>query len=219
MFVIFFLFFFLMSWPPTLTPTVIKMELVVASSRGRNIGDHLHNPLLHIPIRTHFKKSASFNTLTNMASSITQPFVNNVCPSQPIHVYFLAGLPNITSFDHSKDWNNREVLFTETAQEACNRVVADIEEAESTVLGLGAIPCFCTVAPMSLRAWNTTRLHKKKHPSQTLSTLFRPILRTPRLHPKYASRTRERHYIDQPKNLQNQRKQWNVYTQNSWTNL
>ena len=40
---------------------------------------------------------------------------------------------------------------------------------------------------------------KKNHPSQTLSTLFMPILRTPRLHPKYASRTRERHYIDQPK--------------------
>ena len=192
------------------------MELVVASSRGRNIGDHLHNPLLHIPIRTHFKKSASYNTLTNMASSIIQPFINNVCPSQPIHVYFLAGLPNITSFDHSKDWVYQEVVFWETAQEACNRVVTDIEE--STVLGLGAIPCFCTVAPMSLREHYTTP-SKKNHPSQTLSTLFRPILRTPQLHPKYASRTRERHYIDQPKNLQNQRKQRNVYTQNSWTNL
>ena len=40
---------------------------------------------------------------------------------------------------------------------------------------------------------------KKNHPSQTLSTLSRPILRTPRLHPKHASKTRERHYIDQPK--------------------
>ena len=138
-----------MSWPPTLTPSTITMELVVASSRGRNIGDHLHNPLLHIPIRTHLKKSASYNTLTNMASSIIQPFINNVCPSQPIHVYFLAGLPNITSFDHSKDWKYQEVVFWETAQEACNRVVTDIEEAESTVLGLGAIPCFCTVAPIS----------------------------------------------------------------------
>ena len=97
-----------------------------------------------------------------MASSIIQPFINNVCPSQPIHVYFLAGLPNITSFDHSKDWKYQEVVFWETAQEACNRVVTDIEEAESTVLGLGAIPCFCTVGPMSLRAWNTTRLHQRK---------------------------------------------------------
>ena len=138
------------------------MELLVASSSGRNIGDHLHNPILHISIRTHFKKSASYNTLTNMASSIIQPSINNVCPSQPIHVYFLAGLPKITSFDHSKDWKYQEVVFWETAQEACNRVVADIEEAESTVLGLGAIPCFCTVPPMSLRAWNTTRLHQRK---------------------------------------------------------
>ena len=54
------------------------------------------------------------------------------------------------------------MVFWETAQEACNRVVTDIKEAESTVLGLGAIPCFCTVAPMSLRAWNTTRLHQRK---------------------------------------------------------
>ena len=209
-----------MSWPPTLTPSTITMELVVASSRGRNIGDHLHNPLLHIPIRTHFKKSASYNTLTNMASSIIQPLINNVCPSQPIHVYFLAGLPNITSFDHSKDWKYQEVVFGETAQEACNRVVTDIEEAESTVLGLGAIPCFCTVAPMSLRAWNTTRLHQRKTTHLKHSQHY---LGPSSEHPDYTqnmpSRTRERHYIDQPKNLQNQRKQWNVYTQNRWTNL
>ena len=211
----------MMSWPPTLTPSTITMELVVASSRGRNIGDHLHNPLLHIPIRTHFKKSASFNTLTNMASSIIQPFINNVCPSQPIHVYFLAGL----DLEHHLLWPLQGLEIPgggvwETAQEACNRVVADIEEAESTVLGLGAIPRFCTVAPMSFRAWNTTGLHQRKTTHLKHSQHY---LGPSSEHPDYTQNTQveleNATTLINQKNLQNQRKQWNVYTQNSWTNL
>ena len=137
------------------------MELIVASSRGRNIGNHLANPHLNIPIRTHLKKSASINTLTDMASSIIKSFTKDKLPSEPIHVYFLAGLPDITSFNHSKDWTYQEVVFWETTQEACHRVVREVREAEATVKRLGAIPCFCTVAPMSLKAWNTTRLHQR----------------------------------------------------------
>ena len=70
------------------------MDLIVASSRGKNIGHHLINPNLSIPIKTYYKSSASIISLATMASQITLQY--NKHPTQKVHVYFLAGLPDIT---------------------------------------------------------------------------------------------------------------------------
>ena len=59
----------------------------------------------------------------------------------------------------------QEVVIWETAEEASLRVIQTIREAEATVKELGAIPIFCTVAPMNLKTWNSKRLqqHKTTH--------------------------------------------------------
>ena len=153
----------------TLTLSTITMELIVASSRGRNIGFHLAIPLLNITIRTHLKN------LLPSTPSLTWPRPSSKyskLPSLPVNVYFLAGLPDVTSFNYSNDWTYQEVAFWATAQEACHRVVQEVREAEATVRQLGAIPCFCTAAPMSLKAWNTTWLQhclgpSPEHPDHT----------------------------------------------------
>ena len=70
----------------------------------------------------------------------------------------MAGLPDITSWEHSDDWSYQEVVFTEETQDAVNRVLGEIRKAEAAVWKMGAIPVFCTVAPMSLLKWNLRRL-------------------------------------------------------------
>ena len=139
------------------------MDLIVASSRGKNIGHHLINPNLSIPIKTYYKSSASITSLATMASQIILQY--NKHPTQKVHVYFLAGLPDITSFERSSDGMYQEVVIWETAEEGSLRVIQTIREAEATVKELGAIPIFCTVAPMSLKTWNSKRLqqHKTTH--------------------------------------------------------
>ena len=89
----------------------------------------------------------------------------NKHPTQKVHVYFLAGLPDITSFERSSNGMYQEVVIWETAEEASLRVIQTIREAEETVKELGAIPIFCTVAPMSLKTWNSKGLqqHKTTH--------------------------------------------------------
>ena len=135
------------------------MDLIVASSRGKNIGHHLINPNLSIPIKTYYKSSASITSLATMASQITLQY--NKHPTQKVHVYFLAGLPDITSFERSSDGMYQEVVIRETAEEASLRVIQTIREAEVTVKELGAIPIFCTVAPMSLKTWISKRLQQQ----------------------------------------------------------
>ena len=95
----------------TLTLSTIKMELIVASSKGRNTGTHLANPLLNIPIKIHFKKSTSINTVTWPHQSVK--FSNDELPSQPIHVYFLAGLPDITASNHFSTKLLRACMFSQ----------------------------------------------------------------------------------------------------------
>lgn len=138
------------------------MDLVVASSRGRNIGQHLENPKLNIPIITTFQPSATYQTLINIATKTLHDHSKSATTHLPSHIYFLAGIPDITSMEHNHNWSYKEVVFWETPEEAASRVSATIANAEAAVKELGAIPCFCTVAPMSIDTWNTIRLKQKK---------------------------------------------------------
>ena len=73
----------------------------------------------------------------------------------------MAGLPDITAKLKCYDTRYEEVIFRETIPSAVDRVLAEIRKAEAAVWRMGAIPVFCTVAPMSLLKWNSKRLRNR----------------------------------------------------------
>ena len=77
-----------------------------------------------------------------------------------IHVYFLAGFPDLTSME--RKGNYQEVTFWETTQEACHRVLGEIEHAAEIIKNTGAKVCFATIIPGNIEKWNLTRLAQKR---------------------------------------------------------
>ena len=135
------------------------MDLVVATSRGKNLSQYFHHHQFPIPIIIEHRRGATIESLIGVALAklSTQP------PSQiPHHVYFLAGLPDITQFHRSHDNSYQEVIHSGTPRAAADQVMRSIDLAVQTVKNYGAVPCFCTVCPMSFKAWNEARLGQGK---------------------------------------------------------
>ena len=78
----------------------------------------------------------------------------------PNIIYFVDGLPDVT--ERIMYGRYEEVIFNEAPEEALDRLVNVYLDASSRVLHAGHLPCFTTVAPMSLEDWNTTRMNVHK---------------------------------------------------------
>ena len=91
-----------------------------------------------------------------------------------------------------------EVVFAESNYDAYYRVSTLISEVDQVVPQSGCSPCFATVLPMTLRAWNQTRISQNR----TYKLVYKP---------QYESMQRElettvsqiNHYINQT-NISNQ---------------
>lgn len=104
--------------------------------------------------------SATYSQLTDIACNI----IKENDPSQ-CHVYFLAGLCDITYRDYDPKFNYQkyeEVIFNESPWVAKSRVLGEVEAASEKILTTGAKPCFATIVPSSLTIWNELRLQQYK---------------------------------------------------------
>ena len=74
-----------------------------------------------------------------------------------IHVYFLIGIPDITTMVRGDDYE--EVIF-----DLPNTIpiTEKFKELINLTKSLGGIPCLCTVASMDLKVWNNHRLAENK---------------------------------------------------------
>ena len=78
-----------------------------------------------------------------------------------LHIYISAGICDLTK--RLKSQNYQEVIFeTLKRDSAITRVKGLLNEMNTLTLNQNAVPVFCTVYPMSLRDWNTSRLRHKK---------------------------------------------------------
>ena len=89
--------------------------------------------------------------------------------SKPIHVYFLAGLCDVTRKDTDKaqkrgKWvgHYEEVTYTEATQHTVTRMRAQMQNTTSQIKEAGVIPCSCTIAPCHISTWNHHRLEYRR---------------------------------------------------------
>ena len=116
------------------------------------------NHQLYRPIIVDTHKGTSISSLADIACNILEDSPFN--PSNPPCVYFVAGLPDITHKEQGPYY--QEIIFIETPQEAVDRVMTLLSNAQIKILNANAIPIFSTIAPMSLQTWNSVRLQQQK---------------------------------------------------------
>ena len=135
------------------------MNVVVASSRGFDIQEHL-------PEGTISESKAGgklIKTLTPLAKSLT-PYANQHY-KRP-HIYFVCGIPDITELIKSPEnspYHYREVIFVEEPSICIKRYQNDLETCQREILRHGALPIFATIPQYSIEIYNNHIL-TCKHP-------------------------------------------------------
>ena len=126
----------------------------MSTSRVKGIGPLVRKT--HKNANVIVRPGQKYAPLAQEARRITTSSLNPL----DIHVYFLAGFPDLTSME--RKGNYQEVTFWETTQEACHRVLGEIEHAAEIIKNTGAKVCFATIIPGNIEKWNLTRLTQKK---------------------------------------------------------
>ena len=139
------------------------MNIVVATSRGKGLHplESLRNTIVY------YRGGAEIVTLADKAVDILAD-IHTTSMAGPNFVYFVAGLPDVTTRTKrsfrlaDRVHKYEEVTFREKPHIACTRVMREYRKAEKTIIDNGAIPVFCTITPSSLYTWNHTRLSQGK---------------------------------------------------------
>ena len=132
------------------------MDLVMCTSRGKGLEDALYSLPENPIINPHFivRPGTPILDLTREAENI---ITHSSTPNSLIHVYFIAGLIDIT--EKIKDHIYEEVIFNESSESAPPRVMSLIYQSSKSILNTGATPCYATITPMHLNTWNEHRLN------------------------------------------------------------
>ena len=118
--------------------------------------DRLLSSIFIIPKRIITISVASLDTLTSEALRI----INTHPTPHKTHTYFIAGIPGITS--RIRGVGYEEVIFIDNVKTAHHNFMTQVKHTKETIASTNSIPCFATVAPMSLYTWNTTRMDQHK---------------------------------------------------------
>lgn len=134
------------------------MDLIMTTSRGKGMGEIFgkQKHLFNINKKVITISGATIDHLTNKALDI---IANHPSPSS-IHVYFIAGIPDITTM--IRDVGYEEVIFIEDPITAHSHFITKATRTINRIIQAQAIPCLATIAPMSIDTWNHTRLHQHK---------------------------------------------------------
>ena len=134
------------------------MDAIFSSSRGRHLADPLSK--LHPSPSSLQVISQGGGSLERLQHSAYR-FLQTTPDPTNSHVYFVAGLCDISRINRSEDrysMRYEEVTYWETPSETIQRVNALVDQISSNILFMGAKPCFATILPSSLQTWNQHRL-------------------------------------------------------------
>ena len=131
------------------------MDLVVATSCGRSLEHYFkHRWSAHIIWRS----GASIKSLVKEADEFLKHHRGN---SRPHHVFFMAGLPDLTERKRGKSYE--EVISEETPEEVPIRMKNTITSAQESIQdNHNAKTCFATITPISLETWNNHCLSTRR---------------------------------------------------------
>ena len=116
----------------------------MCTSRGKGLEDALYSLPENPIINPHFivRPGTPILDLTREAENI---ITHSSTPNSLIHVYFIAGLIDIT--EKIKDHIYEEVIFNESPESAPPRVMSLIYQSSKSILKTGATPCYATITP------------------------------------------------------------------------
>ena len=139
------------------------MDIVVASSRGKGLEPLIRK--LHPTPETVTVKWFPGGTLEGIQNAGYEEIMRSDDPTN-CHVYFFAGINDITYMDKDHKYNKHEIyeelLYKETPTETYNRLTQTIDNITNHTLFLAAKPIFCPILTCSLKTWNFTRCDQHK---------------------------------------------------------
>ena len=125
------------------------MNYILSTSRGRDIQTRLINDNTWMCVRP----GAKLSQLRQCAHHVRQNARKQ--GKTPGHVYYLAGIPDITTKIRGED-SYQEVIFMGTPSETVPLLETEIVATATMTLKMGWTPVFCTISPMSLKDWNSS---------------------------------------------------------------
>ena len=150
----------------------MKKDLIVGTSRARNIVTSFSDTSIScLGVNAKCIPGASYATLVEEG---VKDLKLSPSSQETRHVYLMGGLPDLTTrltnrktlkrmpMSLQNRWRYEEVIHEGTVGEAADRVIHEINRADTIIRSHGAVPCFCTIVPMSFRKWNKTRHGQKK---------------------------------------------------------
>ena len=174
------------------------MDLVVATSRGRSLAHYFkYRWTAHLI----WKKGARISQLVEEADKFLGKHKVN---TRPHHVFFLAGLPDMTQRLKDKDDNYDEVTYTEPPEQTLDRISASITSAIYLISSQHhARVSFATITPISIKTWNEHRLNisrtsRLKH-QQMYDTMQENLISATVMINKYILKINERNNIPTPR--------------------
>ena len=124
------------------------MNYILATSRGRDLQPKLVNNTTWMCVRPGAK-------LTQLKQCANQVLLTaNKQGKAPGHVYYMAGIPDLTTKIRGDD-SYQEVVFMGTPLTTVPILEKEIISTASMTFKQGWTPVFCTITPMSLRDWNS----------------------------------------------------------------
>ena len=79
---------------------------------------------------------------------------------KPVHVYIMAGLPDISTKLEDKDTDYKECVYRSHPDESLQHFKRELNHCTREFKKAGAIPIFCTVTHCNLQTYNTSLLDK-----------------------------------------------------------
>lgn len=130
------------------------MNIIVATSRGVGLADRLAD----INTKVYVHPGGKLSEMTDkIVKSLTPPG----SPSTKTHIYFVSGIPDITTRIQEHPYH-QEIVYTENPIDTFNRIKAGIINANNKILSAGAIPIFCTIPSTKILKYNNFRLQKRR---------------------------------------------------------
>jgi hypothetical protein len=122
------------------------MNYIVSTSRGRKLQTSLTNATTGMCVLP----GAKLTTLLATAKTVIR--TSNTKGNKPGHMYFLAGVPDLTT--KLRGPNYQEVIFMGSPPDTVPGYEEQLTKASQDIKVLGWKPVFCPIIPMALKDWN-----------------------------------------------------------------
>ena len=130
------------------------MNIVIASSRGAGLQAHLPKGSYVTTM-----PGGRLTTLMNKAKDDIPPPHGL---TKRYHIYFLCGVPDITSLVKDRNENYRECIYNNEPSHTTDNYVMDLKECQREILKCGALPIFATITKINIRNYNMHSLDNNK---------------------------------------------------------